>query len=77
MGIQTISHTEQKTKLMEFIMNCDVGKEGHEKYVIRTNKVHTSYINDLINYGLLILLLLLIFYELNNLYLDNSYSLLL
>jgi hypothetical protein len=56
-------------------MYCDIGKQGREKYVIRTNKMHTSYINDLTNYSLLILLLLLlIFYELNNLYLDNSYS---
>ena len=36
MGIQAISHTEQKLKLMEFVMNCDIGKQGHEKYVIRT-----------------------------------------
>jgi len=36
MGIQTISHTEQKLKLMEFVMNCDIGKKGYEKHVIRT-----------------------------------------
>ena len=42
----------------------------------RTNKMHTFYIKDLINYSLLIFfILLLIFYELNILYLDNSYSL--
>jgi hypothetical protein len=55
MGIPTISHTENKLKLVEFVMNCDIGKQGHEKYVIRTNKINTSYINDLINYNLLIL----------------------
>jgi hypothetical protein len=36
MGIQTISYTKQKLKLMEFVMNCDIGKQGHLKYVIRT-----------------------------------------
>jgi len=35
-GIQTISHTEQKLKLMEFVMNCDIGKKGYEKHAIRT-----------------------------------------
>jgi len=35
-------------------MNCDIGKQGHEKYVIRTNKMHTSYINNLISFSLLI-----------------------
>ena len=36
MGIQTILHTEQKLKFMQFVMNCDIGKQGHLKYVIRT-----------------------------------------